>query len=202
MAEPRKKFRIEETAAAHPGHGSQPAPAPRRHNPHHDTGHAEIMQALDTLTAAIAARPAKTAVPANDTDDKFALRAEQLARITDELNAVSADSAEATRRILTAAEEIDQLANTLSAALKGKLERDLAQDIADLVIRIFEASNFQDLIGQRVAKVLVALGAGGNRTAPAATAAPRGGAHYLHGPRLDRDAGHMSQSEIDALFGG
>ena len=26
-------------------------------------------------------------------------------------------------------------------------------------------------------------------------------AHYLHGPRLDSDRGHITQSEIDALFG-
>lgn len=200
MAELRKKFRIEETAAARVGHGSRPAPEPQRHNPHHDSGHAEIMQALDALNATIAALPAKAEIPANDANDKFALPAGQLAHIVGELHAVGADSAEATRCILGAAEEIDQLANTLSAALKGKLEQDLAQDIADLVIRIFEASNFQDLIGQRIAKVLTALGAAGDRTAT--IAASHDGAHYLHGPRLGGDAGHMTQSEIDALFGG
>jgi hypothetical protein len=27
-------------------------------------------------------------------------------------------------------------------------------------------------------------------------------AQYLHGPRLEIDSGHISQSEIDAMFGG
>ena len=130
--------------------------------------HAEIMQALGMLATVIAAPQAKAAVPANDQDDKCTLRAAQLGRITDELNAVRAASAEATQKILDAAEEIDQLANTLSAALKGKLEQDLAQDVTDLIIRIFEACNFQDLIGQRVTKVTAMLDGIENEAEPPA----------------------------------
>jgi hypothetical protein len=34
-------------------------------------------------------------------------------------------------------------------------------------------------------------------------AAPRrAGAHDLHGPRLDLDHGHVTQCDIDAMFGG
>ncbi len=66
-------------------------------------------------------------------------------------------TAQATQKILAAAEEIDQAADSLSAALKGRIEQGAAQDIRDLVIRIFEACNFQDLIGQRITKVMATL---------------------------------------------
>ena len=212
MAEPRKRFRIEETAAARFPRSDRPAQAPLRHDApsdvhrdlHRDTRHAEIMQALGTLATVIAAPRAKAAVPANDEDDKFTLQATQLARIADELNAVSAGSAEATQKILNAAEEIDQLANTLSAALKGKLEQDLAQDVTDLVVRIFEACNFQDLIGQRIGKVTATLNAIENqieRAMAPPSSPPDDAAQFLHGPRLAKDPGHMEQSEIDVLFG-
>jgi chemotaxis protein CheZ len=214
MAEPRKRFRIEKTAAARFPGNDRPAqtklppdpPADRHADLHYDRDarHAEIMRALGTLATVIAAPQAKAAVPANDENDKFALRSTELARIADELNAVRAGSAKATQKILNAAEEIDQLANTLSAALKDKLEQDLAQDVIDLVIRIFEACNFQDLIGQRIAKVTAMLDVLENeaeRAAVSPSSAPEDPARFLHGPRLANDPGHMDQSEIDALFG-
>jgi chemotaxis protein CheZ len=124
-----------------------------------------------------------------------------------ELSAVVTGTERATQKILAAAEEIDSVANTLSAALKGKIEQNLAHDIQDLVIEIFEACNFQDLIGQRVAKVSATLRFVEDHIArvldeiknPAA-ATRRDGAQTLHGPRLDIDDGHASQGEIDALF--
>ncbi len=130
-----------------------------------------------------------------------------MTRIANELLAVTNGTEQATQKILAAAEAIDQLANNLAAALKGKIEQDLAQDIQDLVIRIFEACNFQDLIGQRVNKVMMTLKFVEDHitsvldeiknmsTRPSAEAA-----QYLHGPRLDEDDGHASQTDIDAIF--
>jgi len=231
MAAPRKIFRIEETAVvahARRGDGTQ---ASHRH--------AEIMQALGALSGALAMplgqpRPAHPAAPAasdaaterlacelnliadaigggdDDTEDLgAAARDEHLTRIARELEAVTSGTAQATQKILAAAEEIDQLANNLAAALKGKLEQDLAHDISDLVIRIFEACNFQDLTGQRVAKTMATLkfveqhvnhALDEIKTAMQARP-PVDGEQYLHGPRLDTDSGHISQVEIDALFG-
>ncbi len=118
-----------------------------------------------------------------------------------ELEAVTTGTEQATQKILAAAEEIDQLANNLSAALKGKIEQDLAQDIADTVIRIFEACNFQDLIGQRVSKVMTTIKLiEGRRDHRRASAAANDSAQFLHGPRLDSDDGHVTQDEIDAMF--
>ena len=125
-----------------------------------------------------------------------------MTRIADELDAVTAGTAQATQKILAAAEEIDQLADNLSAALKGRLEQELAQDIADSVLRIFEACNFQDLISQRVAKVMKTLSIEDTRECSTRQErrAAAAEARDLHGPRLDSDKGHLSQSEIDAMF--
>ena len=192
MPEPRRIFRIEQTAAARRVHAAAPAASIAPH-------HGEIVQALAALQALMAATPVPSATDATVSRHAGAgngagLQAENMTRIAHELDAVIAGTAQATQKILAAAEEIDQLADNLSAALKGRIEQELAQDISDSVLRIFEACNFQDLIGQRVAKVMRTLEAD---DAPATDAAPD-----LHGPRLDHDTGHLSQSEIDAMFEG
>ncbi len=187
MPEPRRIFRIEKTAAARRAH-----PAPGASASSHG---GEIIQALAALQALMAAAPATPCQ--TDAGDDATRQADDMARVAHELDAVSAGTAQATQKILAAAEEIDQLANSLSAALKGRLERELAQDIADSALRIFEACNFQDLIGQRVAKVMKTL-----KVDEALPALTNDAAPDLHGPRLDHDKGHLSQREIDAMFEG
>jgi chemotaxis protein CheZ len=122
-------------------------------------------------------------------------------RIDHELAAVVSSTEQATQKILAAAEDIDSTANTLSAALAGRIEQELAQDIQDSVIHIFEACNFQDLIGQRVAKVSAAVKFVEENIARVLeeihTAAA---AQTLHGPCLDGDRGHASQDDVDAMF--
>jgi len=137
-------------------------------------------------------------------------------RVFRELDAVVGSAELAIQKILAAAEDIDEAANTLSAALRPEGERSLAQDIRDQVIRIFEACNFQDLAGQRITKVLATLkfvetrvarmmdiwggiDAFKDYTAAAAGARDRGPT-VLNGPRLDGEPGHASQDEIDAIF--
>jgi hypothetical protein len=192
MAAPRKVFRIEQTAAARlaPQAGSDAA------SPHHG----EIMQALFALQTLMAgdppaASPGGRVASAGGAGEDPRAQPDSQTRIAHELDAVVSGTAQATQRILAAAEEIDQLADNLSAALNGRMEQELAQDIADSVLRIFEACNFQDLIGQRVAKVMKTLRTGEPAIPPTADAPA------VHGPRLNGDAGHMSQAEIDALFG-
>jgi chemotaxis protein CheZ len=199
MAEPRKVFRIEETAAAlftHRVDGTQSLP-PRY------------------PSAAIGAMAPTRLVQDSDEgnrDEGHATPAEakHLARIGHELDAVVTGAAQATLVILAAAEEIDRIANKLSASLTGRTEEDLAQNIGDLVIRIFEACNFQDLVGQRVTKVTATLAFVEDRigrmleeTASAVPARECGEAgQELHGPRLDIDRGHVSQDDVDAIFSG
>ena len=222
MAAPRKVYRIEELQAAR----LPPEEAEAAHR------HTEIMQALDALRSAFAV-PAAPASPG--TSDAMSgaesgrlaselnLIATRLAggeagnghasddetvpltRIANELLAVTSGTEQATQKILAAAEQIDQLANNLSASLKGRIEQGPAQDIRELVLRIFEACNFQDLIGQRVSKVMMTLKFVEEHISSVLdeiktmSVRPQGSAH-LHGPRLEQDSGHASQTDIDAIF--
>jgi chemotaxis protein CheZ len=227
MPEPRKIFRIEERAASRLGAQSTDATAPLRH--------AELMQEIAALRAMLAemAQPPsdRTGAPRNGSTARLTSELNLIAgaiggeterngsaaldpaippmtRIAHELEEVVDSTERATQKVLAAAEEIDQVANNLVAALNGKFEQGLARDIQDLVIKIFEACNFQDLTGQRIAKVLATLNFVEDHVTRALeeiknpTAARRDGAQYLHGPRLEIDSGHVSQSEIDEMFSG
>jgi chemotaxis protein CheZ len=235
MAAPRKVFRIEETAAARlPRRIAAIAPPSPRHD---EALQAKILQELATLHASLAAPPVYAAnadgsaraeterlatelnliqgvIGGSDNDsagsDGAQPQAGHLTRTAHELEAVVHGTALATQKILAAAEQIDQAANNLTAALDGKIEQGQAQDIQDLVIQIFEACNFQDLIGQRVTKVMATLEFIEDhitrvleeiKNAPPARQS-NDAEQQLHGPRLDRDPGHVSQSEIDAMFSG
>jgi chemotaxis protein CheZ len=141
---------------------------------------------------------------------------EEMRRVTDELDAIVGGTESATERILNAAEDIDQSANTLSALLKSEQEKNLANDILDRVVQIFESCNFQDLTGQRISKVVATLKFiedhivkmmeiwGGIEAlkdfTPAAIEERQGDAKLLNGPRLADESGHASQDDIDALF--
>lgn len=226
MPEPRKIYRIEQTAAARLDHAADDAPA--------GLPYGEIMRELRALRAALSiAAPLRADANGERADSRVTQLTSQLSliagamsgggaaaaaaeagkqdgshadaplsRIDSELLAVVSGTEQATQKILSAAEEIDVAANNLSAALDGKVEQGLAQDIQDLVIQIFEACNFQDLIGQRVAKVLTAMKFVEDHIARVLdeikTAAVTAAA--LHGPRLDGDRGHASQDDIDAMF--
>lgn len=137
-------------------------------------------------------------------------------RASRELDAVVNATERATQQILEAVEAIDEAANTLSASLKHQQEQALASDIRDHVVRVFEACNFQDLSGQRIAKVLATLKFVEDRVArmldiwggrdaiadytPAGLAQCDSESKLVAGPKLDGDLGHLSQSEIDAMF--
>jgi chemotaxis protein CheZ len=140
----------------------------------------------------------------------------EMKRVTHELDAIVGGTAQATDGILSAAEFIDQTANTLSAAVKGEQEKAMAHDIQEHVVQIFEACNFQDLTGQRIGKVVATLKFiehhivrmmdiwGGiecfKDLTPEAIAEREGDKTLLNGPKLEDDVGHASQDEIDALF--
>jgi chemotaxis protein CheZ len=136
------------------------------------------------------------------------------ARMTRELDAVVESAERATEQILGAAEDIEDAANTLSASLRRQQEQALALDIQDNVLRIFEACNFQDLTGQRIAKVLTTLKfveerithmieirGGIDAFKPYASAAADLNRNpLLHGPKLDDDEDHVTQEDVDRMF--
>lgn len=229
MAEQARVFRIEKTAAARLEESAETAHAGLRH--------AEIMRELAALRVALAAAVALgpraddahvhggevarltgrlnlIAGAINGASDEDKSNGQigpdsPASRLEHELKAVVSGTEQATQKILAAAEAINSTANTLSAALAGKLEQNLAQDIQDFALQIFEACNFQDLIGQRVGKILAALKFVEDHIASvleeiktASAAARNADGHDLHGPRLDGDPGHASQGEVDAMFAG
>ncbi len=140
----------------------------------------------------------------------------QMVVVSDELGAVVSGTEQATQKILEAAEEIDQsvaaLANNNSAAQRTQL----AQDVQERVVNIFEACNFQDLTGQRITKVVNTMkfieqhvntmmdiwgGLEAIQThAPMIVETEDEKKKYLNGPALEGDVGHISQNDIDALF--
>lgn len=137
------------------------------------------------------------------------------ARMVRELDAVAESAERATQQILSAAEQIEDAANSLTASLVREQERMLALDIQDNLLRIIEACNFQDLAGQRITKVLATLkfieervahmveiwgGMDALQSYTAEAAADFNRDPLLHGPRLDDDNDHVSQDAVDKLF--
>ncbi len=128
-----------------------------------------------------------------------------MSRIDNELSAIGCGSERATEKILAAAEEIQTAAANLAAALHDTGARAQAEDIQDLVVQIYEACNFQDLLGQRIAKIAATVKfidkQMGSVLRTVQQKQPQsGGRPCVHGTRLDDDHGHATQDEVDALF--
>jgi len=139
----------------------------------------------------------------------------EMARVSGELDAVVSGTEQATEQILAAAEAIEERAGALAATLSGQNKEAIA-DISERVITIFEACNFQDLTGQRIAKVVGAFsfieervlrmmeiwgGIESFRTVPVdPDALKQGDDALLNGPALEGEIGVASQDDIDALF--
>ncbi len=217
----RKTFRIEEMARA--------SFAPSEALDETSVRHAEIMTMLTSLRALMAAAGPQGAHAAEtkpegslaDTARRTAreiaaLRTHGFASMTraaQELAAIVEGTEQATQRILQSAEDIEQTANTLSATLKSDHERAMADDIRDRTTALFEACNFQDLTGQRIANVAKTLDTVQRHLASLlqiwgdisdleekAITSVRAANEFLNGPLLAGDEGHYSQTDIDALF--
>ena len=141
------------------------------------------------------------------------IRHHHLPTANDELAAVVGATAHATGEILDCVEQIEKMKPDLTPAH--------AEKVNDLVTRIYEACNFQDITGQRITKVVktleqidhkvsVLLNAFGDTSHPpvpglagaapaVAVAATQPDADLLNGPQLPGKG--ISQADIDALFG-
>lgn len=140
-----------------------------------------------------------------------------LDRATYELSAVVSDTEAATEVILSAAEVIDTLATKLMKQLEGE-QKEMAHELHDNAVQIFEACNFQDITGQRISKVvglmqfvehhisrMIAIWGGRDELARMAgtlkTERERTGDDaLLNGPALSSDNNVVSQDDIDSLF--
>ncbi len=133
------------------------------------------------------------------------IREHHIPTATDELDAIVNATEDATGTILDAAEQLEQVSQTLDAPARDQL--------SDVVTRIYEACNFQDITGQRITKVVKTLqhieealdklvGAFGDELRAKAAAPPKderkGEDALLNGPQLSERA--ATQEEIDALL--
>lgn len=123
-----------------------------------------------------------------------------LSSSADELEEIVSETARATNEIMGAAETVESIAAGTDAATRDALQA--------AATRIYEASAFQDITGQRITKVVRALqhiesrvdaltSACGSVIAKEREAATDDQA-LLNGPQLGRNA--ATQSEIDSLF--
>jgi chemotaxis protein CheZ len=143
---------------------------------------------------------------------------DRLIIVSNELDAVVSSTEGATQSILEAAEKIDSLAETVKAKGSGDpFLYHISEEIADNVVAIFEACNFQDITGQRITKVVNTLkfieervnamveiwGSesfdGTSKAAPAKPVTTGDDSHLLNGPQLENRG--ISQDDIDKLFG-
>ena len=140
---------------------------------------------------------------------------DRLVVATDELDAVVEATEQATHGILQAAETVDEMADRIKQASKDDFICRTADEMREIIIKIFEACNFQDITGQRITKVVNtvkfieehvdAMIAIWGKEAFAEIAPPIPDAPVeadkalLSGPQLN-NAG-VSQDDIDKLFG-
>lgn len=133
-----------------------------------------------------------------------------------QLEAVVASTEDATNRIMSAAEHIDEVVGELKSQFKDGYQAARLQDIADHVLRIYESCNFQDLTGQRINKVVKTLafveervtnmmsiwGEAELATLPLPpTIETRDEGLDLRGPAQAGANDSVSQADIDKLFG-
>ena len=147
---------------------------------------------------------AKSEIAALKVDD---ITASHIPIATDELDAVVAHTAAATNEILDSCEVLE--------GLQPRLSQEDAAALTGAVTRIYEACSFQDITGQRIAKVAATLrvieervtdlaAAAGRATVqrdgsrPPARAGERPDEDLLNGPQLPGNAN--SQDDVDALF--
>ena len=102
----------------------------------------DLKSSIDKTKAEIAAihKPGQT-------EDKFVTAAMELSAIVDATE-------EATNNILGAAEDIDELTSSIRDRIDDVKSQEHLQTISNLVIRIYENCNFQDITGQRTGKVV------------------------------------------------
>ncbi|MFO1147630.1 MAG: hypothetical protein U1E62_04570 [Alsobacter sp.] len=142
-----------------------------------------------------------------------------LSRAADELAAIVNDTARAANAIIGSSEEIDNLVLRLRATAGRDPGSDVADELAEHSLLIFQACGFQDLTGQRIANVVDVLhefdrklkalrdlwNGIAEKRPPSSPAndlfvAPAPAGSLENGPRLPADAGHLTQAEIDAIF--
>ena len=185
-------------------------PAPPEENFEHKRAEINMLKnEVRALSLAIQHTKAEIAAlrPQNSEDDR-------LIAVTNELDAIVTATESATNVILELAEKIDNLASQLQAQVSEGIGTQIAEDIRDAVVGVFEACNFQDITGQRITKVVKTLQYIEERVnkmieiwgpdtfedlppPPEVTASDE--SRLLNGPQLENQG--VSQADIDKMFG-
>ncbi len=192
---PRKLFRIEQTIER------------RRMSATAQPSHLSVGNDLAAMQDIIAAHKQELAALIGQGQERSLLRA------AGDLGAAVEGTDKAAHTILKAAELIDESAKTLAATLRTARTRGLARDVREQAARIFETCGFHDLAGQRIGKAIALLSTLEERlgvmlaqcdgivAVPRGANAPAAAGRLINGPRLDGDSGHVSQQDIDRMFG-
>ena len=184
----RKVFRIEQLMAERGGHRARPTndAAKESGGASHDDS-ARYRQGIATLM--------------HEGDQR------RLATAAGELGAAIELMEKATEGLLKTTERADGHARRLGALLNGEEEQATVQAIQSDLAEIYEACHFQDIAGQRISKVIETLDLIEQHLSALLTqgelppAKTKADAHLINGPRLDGANGHVSQHDIDMLFG-
>ena len=167
---------------------------------------AEIKLYRELEGLALYIEAAKAEIAALSPDD---ISSTYIPKVSGELDAIVDATENATNVIMSAAERIERL--------RGEVDGSVGAVLGEAVTTIYEACGFQDIAGQRIAKVVIALkhidekvtalvkALGGeiaryNKTNPSKKelAQARAEKDVLNGPQLATDA--KTQAEIDALL--
>ncbi len=183
-----------------------------------DAYRAEIAQVyqlraeLDTMKEAISSTKREIASLYRSDNEGKGMR-----RVAGELDAVVGATEQATTSILSGLEDIENHAQMLRAMGADQSGNDHVGQILERIVTMYEACNFQDLTGQRISKIVNVLkfveerldkmiGVWGGLDAfkeliqAEPGASPDDEKSLLNGPKLEEDAGHVDQTDIDALF--
>lgn len=170
----------------------------------------EIQSRLDTVKTEISALRVGPG-SARRTTSVIDLPETNQSRNAEELHGVISAMETATNTILAAAEDVGAVAELLAADGDEALEEH-AENLLNAMVTIYQACNFQDISGQRLARVISSLSLIDAqmtelletwRTADTETPVNMDGHpdELLNGPASEGDEGVVSQNDIDALFG-
>jgi hypothetical protein len=125
----------------------------------------------------------------------------RLAHAAAELGAAIEAMEKAAVMVLGAAEGVDDRARALAAC--SPEAKAFADDVRGRMARIYESCSFHDMAGQRIAKVIALLSNLDRLFSSVLTGedGPPVAGGLINGPRLDGASGHITQVEIDGIFG-
>ncbi len=185
--------RLRELSVSHPGSGLAELACHVLALALHDRRQQTLLAEIDQLGEAITLMRREVAILSADD-----ISGTHIPCATDELDAIVAHTALATDTILECCEAVDALAAALPDAA--------SRAVQGLTTRIYEACSFQDITGQRIAKIVATLQTIEARVADlhdvfGRSGSPRRageGRGLLNGPQLPTAA--MAQSDIDRLL--